>query len=126
MEQYIPQTLAIKVCMCNPPGPLLHASREREMLMNHCAACGKPYRWYVRYCTVCKEPFVKDFRRKEFDCVRHTKCWDCFKTSLTICACDKEHSIREDFGPLGINPRKVSQEERSNAFTFKGPFQGDK
>ena len=126
MEQYIPQTLAIKVCMCNPPGPYLSASRKREMLMNHCATCGKPYRWYIRVCTVCKEPFIKDFRRLFLDCVRHSRCWEHTDDLSYVCMCDAESTDREDFGPLGLNPRKVSKEERSNAFTFKGPFQGDK
>jgi hypothetical protein len=111
----IPKPLQGKVCMCDEPASTV--GKE----MNCCAKCLLPYRWYVRICTVCKQHFIKDFRRKAVDCVKHARCWDCTSTTAP-CDCDKEETLRVDFGPLGLNPRKFTREELKGTFSFDSPF----
>jgi hypothetical protein len=111
----IPKPLQGKVCMCDDPGPVDKSIRY----MNHCSTCHKPYRWYVRICTVCKQHFIKDFRRQNLDCAKHTKCWDHLQNE---CDCDKEKSNRVDYGPLGINPKHYTAEELKGTFSFDSPF----
>lgn len=113
----IPANLQQRVCMCDEPGSVDHT----KPLINSCATCGKPFRWYVRICTDCGIYFIKDFRRKQRDCVRHAKCWGCMNTSAP-CDCDKEQSTRQDFGPLGLNPKKFTREELKGTFSFASPF----
>ena len=109
---HVPSKFTRIVCMCPEPGAPLFDPEKRPSAISCCRNCLKPYRWYIRRCTVCNEWFIKDFRRKLLDCVRHTKCWDHLQNE---CPCDKEKSIRPDFGPLSFNPRKVSKEEMDAA-----------
>lgn len=118
----IPRTLQAVVCMCDEPGtPMFDYSHRAGPLMQCCSTCRKPYRWYVRICTACEKYFIKDFRRKADDCVVHSKCWDCMLNNDT-CPCEKEHSTRADFGPLGFNPRSYTKEETAGVFDSGGPF----
>lgn len=125
---HVPSKFTRIVCMCPEPGPPLFDPEKRPSAISCCRNCMKPYRWYIRRCTACNEWFIKDFRRQQFDCVRHTKCYDCIEAlgtwkhipvlgmvMLLICECPKENSGRVDFGPLSFNPRKVSKEEMDAA-----------
>ena len=115
--QHVPPTLRPRVCMCQDPGPPMFDPRKRPAAVVCCSACQKPYRWNIRHCTTdsCRKWFIKDFRRKAIDCVRHTKCFQC-SFDEPMCDCSKETSTRPDFGPLSFNPREVSQEEMDAAF----------
>lgn len=118
----IPRTLQDRVCMCDEhTGTLFDYSKRAGPLMQCCKACRKPFRWYVRKCIVCHEWFIKDFRFKAVDCAKHSKCW-MHSSAIHECDCEKEESIRTDFGPLGLNPREVSEEEMNAAFDMPSVF----
>lgn len=120
--KYIPITLQDRVCMCVEPGsPLFNYDKRLGPLVQCCKTCRKPYRWNVRHCTMCGAWFIKDFRKKSKDCVKHGRCWECLNVDI-VCACDKEDTIRPDFGPLGLNPKVYSQEEMDAAFDMPSVF----
>ena len=122
-KHYVPIRLQDRVCMCDEHyGTLFDYTHRAGPLMQCCKACRKPFRWYIRHCTVCHEWFIKDFRKKSVDCVKHTKCWEHTVSELYTCTCDKEQSIRTDYGPLGFNPREVSEEEMNAAFDMPSVF----
>lgn len=120
----IPKPLQAKVCMCLEPGHVLFGHGKRPNMINCCDKCLKPFRWNVRICTICRKHFIKDFRLKEVDCVKHTQCWDCIEHNkdcglYKTCTCEKEQSTRPNFGPLGLNPRTFTAEELAD---IKPPF----
>lgn len=123
----VPRKYHDRVCMCAEPGPVLFGARRPGPKINCCATCRKPFRYYLQRCTNCREWFIKDFRKSEYGCARHTRCWECIK-STEPCECIKEvltpSLANRDFDPLGLNPREVSQEERDAAFALdlKSPF----
>ena len=118
----IPTNLQHRVCMCETPGAPMFANRRPGPYLNCCSTCRKPYRWYVRVCTVCNKKFIKDWRAKTTDCVKHTKCWDC-AVNTPLCPCEKESApSRADFGPLGLNPREFTEAEMDAVFDMGSPF----
>lgn len=120
----IPATLQAKVCMCDEPGAPMFDGAKRFIMLSCCNKCRKPFRWYVRKCTSCSKWFIKDFRIKEIDCVRHAKCWDCTASPYgeSLCGCRKESTIRPNFEPLGYNPRVITREEMDAAFDMPSAF----
>lgn len=119
----IPRTIQPIVCMCSDPGPpLFDYSSRPGPKMNCCKTCRKPYRWYVRICTACREYYVRDFRRVS-SCIKHQKCIDCYnKTNRCGCSSTWSEGGLCDFGPLGLNPRIYTAEETAGVFDSGGPF----
>lgn len=119
----VPGRFINRVCMCDEPGPPLFDPEKRPAAIMCCSRCLKPYRWNIRHCTNggCRKWFIKDFRRKDFDCIKHTKCYECTQ-GCDNCECKKETSKRVDFGPLGFNPPEVSQDEMDAAFEMPSVF----
>lgn len=107
---HVPPNFTRRVCMCKDPGPPLFDYEKRPSAINCCQTCRKPFRWNLRRCTICEVWFIKDFRRENSNCARHTKCLSCLESTETCCefaAIPRGVSI---FGPLGLNPREIPQE----------------
>lgn len=119
----VPIKYQTRVCMCNEFSGVLFANRKPGPFLSCCVTCKKPFRYYVRHCTGCNDWFLKDFRRKEFDCPRHSLCFKCIESGeYEPCDCYPINTKRLDFGPFGLNPREVSKEAMDSAFDFKSPF----
>lgn len=119
---HVPSKFSRLLCMCKEPGPPLFDGTKRPSHVNTCKTCLKPYRWNLRHCTVCKDWFIKDFRSDISDCVTHTKCWKCLTTTEVCCGQAYTAKARSRFGPLGLNPREVPQEEIDAAFDMPSVF----
>lgn len=90
-----------------------------------CNTCRKPPFWSLHYCVSCGVLFIKDFSDSRF-CNLYPHCFDCLpKLSWAYCP---DHTpaflvpifqIRTDpteFAPIGLNPRKFTDEELADAF----------
>lgn len=90
-----------------------------------CATCGKPPAHLIFYCFNCGELFIKDFRDTRF-CALYPYCYDCL-SELSWAFCP-DHTVRLTASfyklmdnptiipPIGMNPRKFTEEELRDAF----------
>ncbi len=120
---HVPSKFQRKVCMCEDPAPPMFDATKRPAHVSCCSTCRLPFRWNLRKCTNCKEWFIKDFRTRFSGCARHTKCFDCLmEIDEPCCEFAEIKTTVALFGPLGLNPREVPQEERDAAFDMPSVF----
>lgn len=79
------------------------------------------YPWFSHFCLSCGEFFIRDFVDTRF-CAFYAHCWNCLpKLPWDYCADhyglppEKKHTI---LSPLGMNPKKYTDEEIADAFAF--------
>lgn len=119
---HVPTRYQHRLCMCDEPGTPLFDGKKRPAHVNSCSTCLKPYRWNLRHCTECGEWFIKDFRSRISNCARHTKCWKCLESTPVCCEFAANPTNAIIFGPLGLNPREISQEEKDAAYDVPSVF----
>lgn len=114
MRDRIPYTHTHKMCKC--PDSYAGGTENRNHLLYH-LDCGKLLRWQGMYCTVCKQYYIKDFRTSNSGCARHHKCWDCLQSTEECCELAVRHGLPPYYEPIGVNPRKYTDEELSTVLT---------
>lgn len=105
----VPFELSHLVCICEP---------EQQKSAHHptnnnafgCSNCGKYFRYVMRTCNNCKEPFVQTFQHP-LRCITDPLCWTCLEgmLDLPVCehvSCNKVHDYQPP-PPIDLTKRKV-------------------
>jgi hypothetical protein len=85
-----------------------------------CKRDGGVFPWFSHYCVRCGDFFLRDFYDPRF-CAFYATCWDCLP-QLPWASCTDHYgydpSNYKTAPPVGLNPRKYSEQEIADAFSF--------
>lgn len=115
-EELIP--LTFRKLMCFSMGKEGHEGSSSRGGVPACGGCGLTYSWFGYFCVGCGEFFIRDFHHPKF-CPLFPTCWNC-TPELPWDYCP-DHHVRsvgslEIVPPVGVNPKKYSQEEIDDVF----------
>lgn len=101
----VPFVLSHIVCTCNESTQLNATPRYMDgQLMKHpynpnanaCRKCNKYYRWVMRTCWECDDPFVQTFTHP-YRCITQPTCWNCLETlSDPLCSHEKCEKLKSE------------------------------
>jgi hypothetical protein len=86
-----------------------------------CARCKKVVPWFFYKCVICDQYFIQDFRHPKF-CAFYPTCWQhTLELPWEFCGEHRPHvlggtRLNMIVEPIGLNPRKFSDEELANVF----------
>lgn len=124
----VPFSLSHIVCTCNE-GEQLNAIPDylRGQLMRNpknehaaaCRKCHKYYRWVLRTCWECGEPFTQTFKHP-FRCITQPCCWNCLEQmEQPLCEHEKCAQIKDE--PRLIVEQDLTRREKPDLSKIEFP-----